>query len=370
MNRLVFIKAETTKDGTRIYLLPLSTIKQINFTDSEAELSVWDRDMKEIKTTVGVTNDGTYISLGLDALRSIGDGIFALSLNLKLEGESQDYPDKEYFYIKLKHDDQHVILENVWTREKPYNMFQDSTDNGNGKGKDGKSAYAIWLDNGYTGTEIDFLNWLQGPQGDPGPQGYSGANFYYSTYEAQPNQNNLYWTDLHPTANPPRVGEHVIVPSGKVYEITGIDTTVDPHTYAIGEQLADIKGNTGPQGPVGPKGDQGVAGKDGHSIWQNTKSYGPNGTQRWFIDLVNASASNPPKVNDIMIDSDGNMAMITKVDITNNDNRGGGTFDYGPWIGNIKGPKGDKGDDAVINVISQANYDALSDKSGVYFIEG
>ena len=228
MNRLVFIKAETTKNGTRIYLLPLSTIKQINFTDSEAELSVWDRDMKEIKTTVGVTNDGTYISLGLDALRSIGDGIFALSLNLKLEGESQDYPDKEYFYIKLKHDDQHVILENVWTREKPYKMFQDSTDNGNGNGKDGKSAYAIWLDNGYTGTEIDFLNWLQGPQGDPGPKG--------------------------------------------------------------------------PQGDPGPKGPQGERGPQG-----------PQG---------------------------------------------------------IQGPKGDKGDDAVINVISQANYDALADKSGVYFIEG
>lgn len=35
-----------------------------------------------------------------------------------------------------------------------------------------------------------------------------------------------------------------------------------------------------------------------------------------------------------------------------------------------KGDKGDKGDDAVINVISQANYDALVDKSGIYFIEG
>lgn len=169
MNRLVFIKAETTKDGTRIYLLPLSTIKQINFTDSEAELSVWDRDMKEIKTTVGVTNDGTYISLGLDALRSIGDGIFALSLNLQLEGESQDYPDKEYFYIKLKHDDQHVILENVWTRDKPYNMFQEETNNNSdSKGRDGKSAYAIWLANEHNGTEIDFLNWLRGPQGEPG----------------------------------------------------------------------------------------------------------------------------------------------------------------------------------------------------------
>ncbi|GAW63073.1 34.8 kda protein [Ligilactobacillus acidipiscis DSM 15836] len=34
------------------------------------------------------------------------------------------------------------------------------------------------------------------------------------------------------------------------------------------------------------------------------------------------------------------------------------------------GLKGDKGDDAVINIVSQAEYDALTDKSGVYFIEG
>jgi len=29
------------------------------------------------------------------------------------------------------------------------------------KGEDGKSAYEIWLDNGYSGTEEDFLNWLK-----------------------------------------------------------------------------------------------------------------------------------------------------------------------------------------------------------------
>lgn len=110
------------------------------------------------------------------------------------------------------------------------------------------------------------------------------------------------------------------------------------------------KGDIGPQGPVGPKGPQGVAGKDGHSVWQSIKHYGPNGKRYWFIDLTNASASNPPKVNDIMINADGNMAMITKVNITNDTGQGGGTFDYGPWVGNIKGPtgpqgpKGDKGD--------------------------
>lgn len=118
-------------------------------------------------------------------------------------------------------------------------------------------------------------------------------------------------------------------------------------------------GATGPQGPAGPKGDkgdigpqgpQGVAGKDGHSIWQSRVSHEPNRVQNWFSDLTNASASNSPKVNDIMINLDGNIAMITKVNITNDTGQGGGTFDYGPWVGNIKGPtgpqgpKGDKGD--------------------------
>lgn len=109
------------------------------------------------------------------------------------------------------------------------------------------------------------------------------------------------------------------------------------------------KGETGPQGPQGVKGDtgsqgpQGVAGKDGHSVWKNIKSDGPNKNAQWFTDLVNASASNPPKVNDIMINADGNMAMITEVNITNNTAQGGGTFNYGSWIGNIKGPTGPQG---------------------------
>lgn len=54
------------------------------------------------------------------------------------------------------------------------------------KGADGKSAYDIWLEEGHTGTEQDFLNsligpigprgntGLQGPKGDRGEQGLQG----------------------------------------------------------------------------------------------------------------------------------------------------------------------------------------------------
>ncbi len=43
-------------------------------------------------------------------------------------------------------------------------------------GKDGKSAYQIWLDSGNTGTETDFLNWLKGKDGADGSNGIDGTN--------------------------------------------------------------------------------------------------------------------------------------------------------------------------------------------------
>ena len=39
------------------------------------------------------------------------------------------------------------------------------------KGLDGKSAYQIWLDNGHTGTKTEFLDWLKGLGSEEGTQG-------------------------------------------------------------------------------------------------------------------------------------------------------------------------------------------------------
>lgn len=113
-----------------------------------------------------------------------------------------------------------------------------------------------------------------GPQGPKGDKGDTGANFYYSTYEASPNQNSMYWSDLHPTANPPRVGEHVIMPSGKIYEITHVNTDTSPKSYGIGEMIANLHGLTGAQGPKGLQGPQGIQGPKG-----DTGATGPTGPQ-------------------------------------------------------------------------------------------
>ena len=52
---------------------------------------------------------------------------------------------------------------------------KDGVDGQDGKdGVDGKSAYDIWLANGYSGTQADFLEWLKGEVGAQGEQGIQG----------------------------------------------------------------------------------------------------------------------------------------------------------------------------------------------------
>ena len=156
---------------------------------------------------------------------------------------------------------------------------------------------------------------IQGPKGDTGPQGPkgetgpTGANFYYSTYEAQPNQSTMVLSDLHPTANPPKVGEHVIMPSGKVYEITGINTTANPHTYAIGEQVADLHGSQGPKGDkgdtgqTGPQGKQGIQGPKGEQGIQGSQGIQgpagkPFGIKKTYATVALLNANGPNDLNE------------------------------------------------------------------------
>lgn len=215
---------------------------------------------------------------------------------------------------------------------------------------------------------------LQGPQGIQGIQGNTGAtgpqgpigpagkNFNirktFESVSAMEASKGAGFTDGDFTmiasnvSDPDNSKLYVWDGSKFVYisDLSGAQGIQGPQGIQGIQGIQGKQGLTGPQGPQGVKGDtgsqgpQGIAGKDGHSVWQSTQSHGPNGENCWFTDLVNASASNPPKVNDIMINADGNMAMITKVNITNKTAQGGGTFNYGSWIGNIKGPQGPKGE--------------------------
>jgi len=57
-------------------------------------------------------------------------------------------------------------------------FFDDLKGESGQDGLDGKSAYQVWLDVGNTGTEADFLTSLEGTQGPQGPPGTPGTPTY------------------------------------------------------------------------------------------------------------------------------------------------------------------------------------------------
>ena len=102
------------------------------------------------------------------------------------------------------------------------------------KGTDGKSAYQIAVEQGYQGSESDWLSSLKGDKGDKGEKGNTGAK-----------------------GNPGQDGA-----DGKSAYAIAVE-----HGYEDSEEkwLLSLKGEKGDTGERGEKGDAGVAGKDGFS---------------------------------------------------------------------------------------------------------
>ncbi len=83
-------------------------------------------------------------------------------------------------------------------------------------GKDGKSAYSIAVENGFTGTENEWLSSLKGEKGDPGRDADIGG-ITPETIGAAPlnHQHNEMKTIIYSTTEPAVIGENEIV---MVYE--------------------------------------------------------------------------------------------------------------------------------------------------------
>ena len=77
----------------------------------------------------------------------------------------------------------------------------------------------------------------------------------------------------------------------------------------------------------------------GSGIWAMKMIAGGNVGGRYITDLYNASATNLPAVNDLVVQPDGSVFSITHVSKDSNPQavNGGGTFDLGPSLFSIKG---------------------------------
>ena len=183
------------------------------------------------------------------------------------------------------------------------------------KGDDGLSAYQIAVINGYKGSQAEWLASLVGATGLKGEKGNPGKDFkIVKTFPSIAAMNGDGFSDGDFTM----IASDVNDPDdGKLYVWNGTGFTY----------IADLSGSQGIKGDTGKtgeKGDPGEQGEQGISAYQIAVNAGFSGSvNQWLESLV------------------------------------------GP-----KGDKGIKGDDAVINVISQADYSTLADKSGIYFIKG
>lgn len=123
-------------------------------------------------------------------------------------------------------------------------------------GADGDSAYQVWLDQGNTGTEQDFLDSLVGPQGDTGPQGNTGPQGDTGPQGIQGIQGN--------SGNDGDSAYQVWLSLGNSgTEQDFINSLQGPQGDTGPQGIQGIQGDTGPQGPQGDTGPQGPPGSGG-----------------------------------------------------------------------------------------------------------
>jgi len=144
-------------------------------------------------------------------------------------------------------------------------------------GTDGKSAYAVWLGQGNTGTIQDFFIALQGQQGVQGVEGPRGTGIHFE---------NSYATKADMVAaNPtPDIGDlHLVLDTGNLWVW---DNPTPPHdpANAIWSDVGHVQGPVGPagvqgiQGLPGSDGQPGVDGKDGDPLQLATAQESIDGT--------------------------------------------------------------------------------------------
>lgn len=193
------------------------------------------------------------------------------------------------------------------------------------KGADGKSAYEIAKENGYTGTKEEWLQslkgntGLQGPPGPPGPQGQQGIQGIPGAEGLQGPRGEMgkpfsisktFKTKAELEADQTvKEGEMAVVSSdnpdtdednGRLYV-----RTEDGWSFLL--DLSGVKGIQGPAGPIGPEGPmgppgppgptgpagqpgpagpKGADGKDGKSAYEIAKENGYEGTkEEWLLSL-------------------------------------------------------------------------------------
>jgi len=222
--------ATTSPQGVVSFVVGGGTVQSGVFADIP-----WGDGNIHMKVEVDPTGGSNYTTLGVSQLQSVPYALYAASGNVGPQGP--EGPEGPVGPQGEQGEDGQSAYE-IWLGQGNSGTEEDFLASLTGsvgpqgvQGEDGQSAYEIWLGQGNSGTEGDFLASLTGatgPQGEQGEQGPAG-----------------------PQGEPGPQGEQG--PTGPQGE--------QGPTGPQGEQ-----GPTGPQGeqgPAGPKGDRGETGPQG-----------------------------------------------------------------------------------------------------------
>ncbi len=207
----------------------------------------------------------------------------------------------------------------------PYALYAESSGTPGPAGPTGPagiSAYQLWLDNGNSGTESDFLASLVGPQGQAGQTGAMGPMGPQGPAGVQgpigANGLNAYeiWVDAGNSGSPTDFLNSLIGATGPMGPqgpagADGVDGATGPMgpqgpagangadgaTGPMGPQgPAGADGATGPQGPAGADGANGADGVNGLSAYEIWINAGNSGTESFFLNsLIGATGPQGPQ---------------------------------------------------------------------------
>ena len=184
-------------------------------------------------------------------------------------------------------------------------------------GQDGLSAYEVWISQGNTGTEQDFLNGVIGPQG---PAGNDGVNGIDGT-DGQNGQDGLSayetWLSQGNTGTEADFLNGITGPQGPV-GTNGVDGTngQDGQDGSSAYEIWLAQGNTGTEadfinGITGPAGNDGVDGVDGLSAYEVWLAQGNTGSEADFLTGITGPQGIPGVGVAQTISQTGNIATLS-----------------------------------------------------------
>lgn len=144
------------------------------------------------------------------------------------------------------------------------------------QGPAGDSAYEVWLSSGNTGTIYDYLEYIKGPKGDPGPRGAKGdPGNNANGFDYQGALNSITDLPLPSSGNVSdayNIGSYLFVSNGDQWVNMGA--------------IVGPKGDKGDKGNPGQDGEDGTDGADGLSAYQIWLNQGNIGTEDDFLAFL------------------------------------------------------------------------------------